>query len=106
MPHFNLLGNVRESHTYILYAGAIARSFAYYGRGTGPIILDNVQCLGTETRLIDCPANALTIHNCVHSEDAGVQCQFGKVYKYMQYQLIDIALCTSPSELLSSNISL
>ena len=37
--------------------------------------MDNVQCRGTETRLIDCPANPLGSHNCVHSEDAGVRCQ-------------------------------
>ena len=36
--------------------------------------MDNVQCSGTETRLIDCTANALGSHNCVHSEDAGVRC--------------------------------
>ena len=38
------------------------------------IWLDNVQCRGTETRLIDCPANALGSHNCVHSDDVGVRC--------------------------------
>ncbi len=37
--------------------------------------MDNVQCRGTETRLIDCPANALGSHNCGHIEDAGVRCQ-------------------------------
>ena len=42
--------------------------------GTGQIWLDNVQCSGTETRLIDCPANPLGNHNCVHGEDAGVRC--------------------------------
>ena len=42
--------------------------------GTGQIWLDNVQCVGTETRLIDCPANALGTHSCAHSEDAGVRC--------------------------------
>ena len=31
-------------------------------------------CTGTETRLIDCSANALGSHNCQHSEDAGVRC--------------------------------
>ena len=36
--------------------------------------MDNVQCLGTETRLIDCPANAIGTHNCAHVEDAGVRC--------------------------------
>ena len=31
-------------------------------------------CRGTEARLIDCPANGLGTHDCVHSEDAGVRC--------------------------------
>ena len=38
------------------------------------IWLDEVQCTGSELRLIDCPANAIGIHNCGHSEDAGVRC--------------------------------
>jgi hypothetical protein len=55
--------------------GATARSQAFYGQGNGPITLDNVACSGTETRLIDCPANPIGTHNCVHSEDAGVLCR-------------------------------
>ena len=42
--------------------------------GAGPIWLDNVQCRGTEARLIDCPANPLGSHNCVHTDDVGVRC--------------------------------
>ena len=42
--------------------------------GTGPIWLDNVACHGTEARLVDCPANPLGSHDCVHAEDAGVRC--------------------------------
>ena len=34
--------------------------------------MDNVQCSGTERRLIDCPH--ITLHNCVHYEDVGVRC--------------------------------
>ena len=47
---------------------------AGFGRGPGPITLDNVGCVGTEARLIDCPANTIGTHNCDHSEDAGVIC--------------------------------
>lgn len=56
------------------FSDALAISFAAFGQGTGQIVLDNVNCGGQELRLIDCPANALTVHNCAHSEDASVRC--------------------------------
>ena len=44
--------------------------------GTGKQIwLDNLQCTGTETRLVNCQRNAFGTHNCGHSEDVGVTCQ-------------------------------
>ena len=60
---------------YSLNTGAQAVSFAAYGQGTGPILLDDVACTGTEARLIECRASPITIHNCVHFEDASVRCQ-------------------------------
>ena len=39
-----------------------------------PIWLDNVNCNGSESRLIDCQHNGLGIHNCDHHKDAGVIC--------------------------------
>ena len=53
-------------------AGAIARPRAFFGQGTVPILLDNVACVGTESRLLSCTYSST--HNCAHSEDAGVTC--------------------------------
>ncbi|XP_069805686.1 antigen WC1.1-like [Dendropsophus ebraccatus] len=51
-----------------------ATTEAYYGRGTGDIWMDDVQCRGNETHIWDCPSKQLGDHNCGHKEDAGVIC--------------------------------
>ena len=52
---------------------ATAYSSAAFGRGSGPILIDNVACTGRENRLIDCTFDNHT-GDCSHSEDAGVRC--------------------------------
>ena len=60
---------------HFLPTGATALSSATFGQGTGPILLDDVACSGSETRLLDCPNSGIGVNNCFHSEDAGVRCQ-------------------------------
>lgn len=57
-----------------LIIGSTAYVSSHYGPGTGAIFLDDVQCNGTETALLDCTNNGIGSHNCGHLEDAGVRC--------------------------------
>ena len=41
----------------------------------GQIWLDQVNCRGAESRLIDCPSNILGDHDCSHFEDIGLTCE-------------------------------
>ena len=47
---------------------------ARYGQGTGPILLDNVDCFGFELSLFSCTHKGVGNHNCDHSDDVGVRC--------------------------------
>ena len=56
-------------------SGAVAFTRSHFGGGTGGIFLDNLGCLGNESRLLDCTHPAIGFHNCKHNADAGVRCQ-------------------------------
>ena len=58
---------------YFIFIGSQALSgFQGFGAGSGSILMDDVQCSGTESRLVDCTHTSR--HDCEHSEDASVRC--------------------------------
>ena len=74
----NIIGSINSQ----LLLGHVAlhksvRTFGHsFGKGDGPILLDNVICNGSEASILSCQSNGLYQHNCAedHSEDAAVIC--------------------------------
>ncbi len=58
------------------FSGANAtRKEAFYGEGSGPTLLDDVQCpTGNESYIWNCRHRGWNAHNCGHHEDVGVDC--------------------------------
>ena len=59
---------------FVMHTDAKGRCCALFGRGSSsqPILLDDVDCSGTENSLQECLSSQR--HNCRHSEDASVIC--------------------------------
>lgn len=62
--------------------GSLAAIGAFFGQGTGPIFLDNVNCVGNESRILQCRSEEIGRQNCQHSEDAGVVCPGQLLHQY------------------------
>jgi len=69
-------------------------SRAAYGSGIGSIFLDDLLCEGTESSLLECPTRNVSLHNCDHSEDAGVQCEGIKTTVKVQVSINMFILCS------------
>ena len=59
------------AYVFVHFADALVRG-STFGPGTGPIYLDDPDCFGNESRLVDC--YYIPNDDCVHSQDVGVQC--------------------------------
>lgn len=61
---------------------AVAYGTAHFGQGTGLIYFDELECSGSEIDLFHCKGPPIGVHDCGHSEDAGVQCGIS-ISKYL-----------------------
>ena len=88
-----------------LCLNVLAAVVGRFGAGSGPIMLDELRCRGTETSLLQCRNMGVNIHRCNHVKDAGVVCitpetQRGLYYlrsslltQYLKHVLVSIE-CT------------
>ena len=71
------------------YPDAVAAPLsARYGQGTGPVWLNNVQCLGNESDLFACAHSGSLNQNCKHDKDASVKCLGMCVSYYFMYRCL------------------
>lgn len=62
------------------FPGAVSYSNAWFGQGGGAILLDNINCVGIESDLLNCSHHGIGIISsfCTHQYDVGVECPFGE----------------------------
>ncbi|XP_064388174.1 soluble scavenger receptor cysteine-rich domain-containing protein SSC5D-like [Halichondria panicea] len=51
--------------------------------------LDKLRCRGTESRLINCPANTIGVEDCTHSEDVALSCAASTASPNGDLRLVD-----------------
>ena len=60
------------------FSDAVTATLGQFGLGSGTIHLDDLECIGDEDSLFDCPRRS----DCFHSEDVGIICQNSECYLY------------------------
>ena len=51
-----------------------------FGSGTGPVLLGDIDCFGTETNLLECSQTPFVGQYCTHGRDVGLTCEGILIY--------------------------
>ncbi|GCC19059.1 lysyl oxidase homolog 3B-like isoform X1 [Chiloscyllium punctatum] len=63
---------------------------AKYGKGTGRVWLDNLDCRGTEKDVSECKSLGWGQTDCTHEEDAGVICKDERIPGFVDSNIISV----------------
>ena len=72
---------MQDYFRYPCYIGALAYLGSYYGPGSGPVYLNDLDCVGSEAVLVNCsrgPFGDISSNCKSHLKDASVFCTTGK----------------------------
>ena len=77
--HIVIVNNVQNilSHSCeTLCTGAESFPNAHFGRGTGPLLLGQLSCTGSEQTLLNCSHSGIgrASYYCRHDDDVGIRC--------------------------------
>ena len=85
------LNNTQVVYRQLGFGTAVA--IAVYKEGSGQVLLNDVNCNGTESTIENCSHSGWGTENCDHEEDAGVECTIGNCS--LHNVMSTICYCTS-----------
>lgn len=71
------------------FAEAVSGGYFGAGESSSPIWMDDVTCYGNEMYVTHCISSPIGVHNCNHSQDAGVRCHSKCIlwWQFFSFQL-------------------
>ena len=75
--HVSIYPHIYVHTITLLCPDGRAHRDAFFGTGSGPIFLSNVQCTSKSSRLLECSSRPILSHTwqCFHHNDAGASCE-------------------------------
>ena len=61
-------------YSMVIDIGSAALTGAIFGPGDGPIFIESLTCVGSETSIMDCTEVSLKRGTCSHDRDVSVRC--------------------------------